>query len=82
MKLGPTQAAISTAKLERKIGSTVRALVDHVDAKGAIARTSADAPEIDGVVRIRDGQKLKLGQFVGVRVDASDEHDLSGVLAV
>lgn len=77
-----TQAAISTAKLERKIGSTVRALVDHVDAKGAIARTSADAPEIDGVVRIRDGQKLKLGQFVSVRVDASDEHDLSGVLAV
>ncbi len=77
-----TQAAISTAKLERKIGSTVRALVDHVDAKGAIARTSADAPEIDGVVRIRDGQKLKLGQFVSVQVDASDEHDLSGVLAV
>jgi ribosomal protein S12 methylthiotransferase len=77
-----TQAAISTAKLERKIGSTVRALVDHVDAKGAIARTSADAPEIDGVVRIRDGQKLKLGQFVSVHVDASDEHDLSGVLAV
>jgi ribosomal protein S12 methylthiotransferase len=77
-----TQAAISTAKLERKIGSTVRALIDHVDANGAVARTSADAPEIDGVVRIRDGQKLKLGQFVSVHVDASDEHDLSGVLAV
>jgi ribosomal protein S12 methylthiotransferase len=60
----------------------VRALIDHVDAKGAVARTSADAPEIDGVVRIRDGQKLKLGQFVSVHVDASDEHDLSGVLAV
>ena len=77
-----TQAAISTAKLERKIGSKVRALVDHVDAKGAIARSSADAPEIDGIVRIRDGQKLKLGQFVDVRVDGSDEHDLDGVLAV
>jgi ribosomal protein S12 methylthiotransferase len=77
-----TQAEISAKKLERKIGSTLRALIDHVDAEGAVARTSADAPEIDGIVRIRNGQKLKLGQFVDVRVDAADEHDLSGTLAV
>jgi ribosomal protein S12 methylthiotransferase len=76
-----TQAAISAAKLERKIGSTVNALVDHVDGDGALARTSADAPEIDGVLRIRDGQKLKPGQFAAVRVEATDEHDLVGVLA-
>jgi len=76
-----TQAAISAAKLERKIGSTVKALVDHVDGDGALARTSADAPEIDGVLRIRDGQKLKPGQFAAVRVEATDEHDLVGVLA-
>jgi ribosomal protein S12 methylthiotransferase len=76
-----TQAAISAAKLERKIGTTVKALVDHVDADGAIARTSADAPEIDGVLRIRDGHKLKPGQFVDVRVEATDEHDLVGALA-
>jgi len=76
-----TQAAISAAKLERKIGSTVKALVDHADADGAIARTSADAPEIDGVLRIRDGHKLKPGQFVHVCVDATDEHDLVGALA-
>ena len=75
-----TQAKISAAKLERKIGSTLKALVDHVDADGAIARTSADAPEIDGVLRIRDGSKLKPGQFVDVLVEASDEHDLSGRL--
>ena len=77
-----TQAAISAKRLERKIGSTVRALVDQVSAKGAIARTAADAPEIDGVLRIRDGKALKPGQFVDVRVEAADEHDLSGVLAV
>ena len=77
-----TQAAISATRLERKIGSTVRALVDRVDAKGAVARTTADAPEIDGVLRIRDGKTLKPGQFVDVRVEAADEHDLSGVLAV
>jgi ribosomal protein S12 methylthiotransferase len=75
-----TQASISAAKLERKIGTTVKALVDHADAEGAIARTSADAPEIDGVLRIRDGHKLKPGQFVDVRVEATDEHDLVGAL--
>ena len=76
-----TQAAISAAKLERKIGTTVKALVDHADADGAIARTSADAPEIDGLLRIRDGQKLKPGQFVDVCVEATDEHDLVGRIA-
>jgi ribosomal protein S12 methylthiotransferase len=76
-----TQAKISAAKLKRKVGATLKALVDHVDADGAVARTSADAPEIDGVLRIRDGQKLKPGQFVEVLVEAADEHDLTGRLA-
>jgi ribosomal protein S12 methylthiotransferase len=75
------QAAISAAKLQRRVGHVVDALVDQVDANGAIARTSADAPEIDGVLRIRDGQKLKPGQFVKVRVEAADEHDLTGMIA-
>jgi ribosomal protein S12 methylthiotransferase len=76
-----TQAEISAAKLKRKIGATVKALVDHVDADGAIARTSADAPQIDGVLRISDGHRLKPGQFVDVLVEAADEHDLTGRLA-
>ena len=76
------QAAISAGKLQRKIGKTLKALVDHVDGDGAIARTSADAPEIDGVLRIRDGHKLKPGQFVDVRVEAADEHDLIGRIAI
>jgi ribosomal protein S12 methylthiotransferase len=75
------QAQISAAKLKRKVGSIVDALVDHVDADGAVARTRADAPEIDGVLRIRDGQKLKPGQFAKVRVTAAEDHDLAGVLA-
>ena len=73
-----TQAAISADKLKRKVGQTMQALVDHADANGAIARTSADAPEIDGVLRIRDGQMLKPGQFVNVHVEDTDEHDLVG----
>ena len=51
-------------------------LVDEVDADGAIARSKADAPEIDGIVRIDDGQKLKPGQFADVTVIHADEHDL------
>jgi ribosomal protein S12 methylthiotransferase len=77
-----TQAAISAKKLRRKIGSTVKALIDRVGPDGAIARTAADAPEIDGLLRIRDGQKLRPGQFVDVRIESAEEHDLSGVLAV
>ena len=75
------QAEISAARLQRKIGTTVRALVDHVGKDGAVARTAADAPEIDGVLHIADGHKLKPGQFVDVRVDSADEHDLGGRLA-
>ncbi len=76
-----TQAAISAKRLQGRIGSVLQALVDHVDADGAIARTAADAPEIDGVLRIADGARLKPGQFVDVRIDAADEHDLAGHLA-
>src|SRR5579883_1472658 len=76
-----TQAQISAARLARKVGTIERALVDHVDRDGAVARTRADAPEIDGVVRIRDGQALKPGQFVEVRIEAADAHDLAGRLA-
>ncbi|MBS0430801.1 MAG: radical SAM protein, partial [Proteobacteria bacterium] len=75
------QAEISAAKLQKKVGRTLKVLVDEVDAGGAIARSMADAPEIDGVVRIADGQSLKPGQFVEVRVTGADEHDLRARLA-
>ena len=44
------QAEISAERLDRKVGSRLKVLVDAVDADGAVARSSADAPEIDGVV--------------------------------
>jgi ribosomal protein S12 methylthiotransferase len=74
------QAEISAAKLQRKIGRTIKVLIDEVGADGALARSSADAPEIDGLVRIANGQALKPGQFVDVKVDAADEHDLHASL--
>ncbi|QWT21126.1 30S ribosomal protein S12 methylthiotransferase RimO [Bacillus sp. NP157] len=75
------QAEISAAKLQRKVGKTVKVLVDEIDADGAWGRSSADAPEIDGAVRIDDGQLLKPGQFVDVIVEEADAHDLYGRLA-
>lgn len=74
------QAEISAAKLQRKIGRTIKVLVDSASAEGAVARSAADAPEIDGVVHIHNGQKLKPGQFVDVVVESADEHDLHAVL--
>ena len=70
------QAEISAAKLQRKIGRTLKVLVDEANAEGAVARSAADAPEIDGSVLIADGQGLKPGQFVDVVVEGASEHDL------
>jgi ribosomal protein S12 methylthiotransferase len=75
------QAEISAAKLQRKIGNTMTVLVDEANADGAIARSAADAPEIDGSVLIADGQALKPGQFVEVVIDGASEHDLHARLA-
>jgi ribosomal protein S12 methylthiotransferase len=70
------QEKISTARLSNKIGKTLAVLVDEITPKGAIARSSADAPEIDGQVFIRKPGKLKPGDFAQVRVVRSDAHDL------
>ncbi|TAK38152.1 MAG: 30S ribosomal protein S12 methylthiotransferase RimO [Lysobacteraceae bacterium] len=78
-----TQARISAAKLEAKIGSVQRCLVDAIDGELAIARSMADAPEIDGLVQVQDGAAsgLRPGQFVDVEILGSDEHDLYGEVA-
>ena len=74
------QAEISAAKLEAKVGSVQKVLVDAIDGELAIARSMADAPEIDGLVQIQDGREAGLvpGEFAMVRIMGSDEHDLYG----
>ncbi|HCI52003.1 MAG TPA: 30S ribosomal protein S12 methylthiotransferase RimO [Gallionella sp.] len=74
------QEEISEEKLKRKIGKTLTVLVDEVDEEGAIARSFADAPEIDGQVYINDGQHLNVGDRVEVLITDSDTHDLWGEL--
>ncbi len=70
------QEQISAERLKRKVGQIITVLVDEVDEDGAIARSSADAPEIDGLVYIVDGRELQVGDRVEVKVVESDEHDL------
>ncbi len=72
-----TQAKISRSRLKSKVGSLQEVLVDEVDEQGAIARTKADAPEIDGVVHIPDGQGLSPGMLIDVEITGSDDYDLT-----
>ncbi|BBP43360.1 30S ribosomal protein S12 methylthiotransferase RimO [Thiosulfativibrio zosterae] len=71
-----TQQVISANKMNAKIGTVIQVLVDEVDDEGAICRSQADAPEIDGLVFIPDAQHLNPGDFVTVKVFAADEYDL------
>jgi ribosomal protein S12 methylthiotransferase len=72
------QADISAAKLKARIGRELTVLVDAVAGGRAIARSYADAPEIDGVVHIAQGRGLKVGDFVRVKITRSDDYDLWG----
>jgi ribosomal protein S12 methylthiotransferase len=74
-------ARISAARLRARIGREVEVLIDEVADKAAIGRSAAEAPEVDGVVRIavkKAGKSLplKAGEFARVRITGSDEHDL------
>ena len=73
------QAGISAARLRRKVGSVQRVLIDEVGPTVAVGRSRADAPEIDGRVHVAFGAaKPRPGEFVDVRIERSDEHDLHG----
>ncbi len=81
------QERVSRRRLARKVDKTIKVLIDAVTPEGATARSSADAPDIDGNVFIEqparraDQAKLKVGEFVSVKVSGSDAHDLWGKLA-
>lgn len=70
------QQKISATKLQNKIGKTIEILIDEVDASGAVGRSSADAPEIDGKVYLEGESGLQPGDMVEAEVSAADEYDL------
>ena len=70
------QSAISTQRLQNRIGKHETVLIDEVVEEGAVARSMSDAPEIDGQVFIDDATHLQDGDFVNVEIEEADEHDL------
>jgi ribosomal protein S12 methylthiotransferase len=79
-RLMELQEQISKKRLQAKVGKTMRVLLDEVNRQGGVGRSSADAPEIDGVVYVKPPfephKKLNVGEFVEVKITASDAHDL------
>jgi len=74
---------VSVARLKRRVGSTMQVLVDSAPGmgkKGGVGRSYADAPEIDGVVRLLPPEKisktLKVGEFTKARIVSAQGHDL------
>ena len=74
------QQKISMQKLQAKIGKTLAVIIDEVDEEGAIGRSMADAPEIDGVVYLNEEKDVKVGDIVQVIIEHSDEYDLWGTI--
>jgi ribosomal protein S12 methylthiotransferase len=70
------QSAISANLLQRKVNSVQEVIVDTITEEGAIGRSYADSPEIDGVVYIETNRHLEQGDIVKVTIDAADQHDL------
>ena len=76
---------VSIARLQRRVGATMQVLIDRAPAlgrKGGVGRSYADAPEIDGTVRLLPPEKasktLKVGEFTRARIVATEGHDLVG----
>ncbi|HUO20070.1 MAG TPA: 30S ribosomal protein S12 methylthiotransferase RimO [Steroidobacteraceae bacterium] len=73
-------AAISARRLAARVGERMRVLVDAVADGAAVARSEADAPEIDGVVRIADAAQVRVGEFADVEIVGASAYDLAGRL--
>ena len=75
--------SVSAQRLQRRVGATMQVLVDSAPGlgkKGGVGRSYADAPEIDGLVRLLPPEKiskqLKVGEFTKARIVQADGHDL------
>ena len=77
-----TARKISTEKLARKIGNEIEIIVDEIDDEGAVCRTKADAPEIDGNLFIEENfDKISVGDILKVHVTAASDYDLWGTIS-
>lgn len=72
------QAHISAERLQQKVGKTIQVIIDAIEDDTVVARSAADAPEIDGKVYFANTAGLKVGDFTNVVIDEADEYDLFG----
>ncbi|MFN4329959.1 MAG: 30S ribosomal protein S12 methylthiotransferase RimO [Limnobacter sp.] len=81
-RLMALQESISLRRNQAKVGRVMDVIIDEVDDEGMVARSKADAPEIDGNVFVPlptgNGPKPKVGDLIAVEIDDCDEHDLWG----
>ena len=79
-RLMTLQARLSAERLQRRVGQTCRVLIDERSAAGAVGRSYAEAPDIDGLVHIA-GSDARPGDFVDCEIVSADAHDLFGRIA-
>ncbi|CAL8981169.1 Ribosomal protein S12 methylthiotransferase RimO [Rhodoplanes serenus] len=72
------QQTISARRLKRKIGTRQQVIIDEASPGFAKGRSKADAPEIDGVVRITSRRPLRVGELATVKIDRAGAYDLHG----
>nr|WP_315542007.1 30S ribosomal protein S12 methylthiotransferase RimO [uncultured Aggregatibacter sp.] len=74
------QQEISAARLQQKIGKTLKVIVDEINKEGIIGRSMADAPEIDGLVYVDNQSQsaVNIGDVISVQITDADEYDLWG----
>ncbi len=77
-RLMKRQQQISRRRLKRRVGGTLKVLIDEARGETAVGRSAADAPEIDGRVYVAGASKLKPGDWAEVRIQRAGEHDLWG----
>ena len=75
------QRKISEDRMKTRLGKTLEVLIDEVDEEGAIGRSYADAPEIDGCVFLNGETRFKAGDMVRAKIENADEYDLWGEVA-
>lgn len=71
-----TQQVISAARLQQRIGQTTPVLIDEVDDEGAVGRSYAEAPEIDGLVYLNGVCDIQAGDLIEATIEHADEYDL------
>jgi ribosomal protein S12 methylthiotransferase len=77
-----TQQKISAKRLKRFVGRTLDVLVDEAKRTTAVGRSFADAPEIDGIVKIKNAAGTKVGDMIKVKIEKASAYDLAGSLIV